>query len=57
MPRLPRVSGREAVAVFQRVGFAVRDQRGSHIVMTKPGVPSPSRFRITVSSRSGRYAR
>lgn len=39
MPRLPRVSGREAVAVFQRVGFAVRDQRGSHIVMTKPGVP------------------
>jgi predicted RNA binding protein YcfA (HicA-like mRNA interferase family) len=39
MPRLPRVSGWEAVAVSQRVGFAVRDQRGSHIVMTKPGVP------------------
>lgn len=39
MPRLPRVSGREAVAIFPRVGFAVRDQRGSHIVMTKPGVP------------------
>lgn len=39
MPRLPRLSGREAVSVFQRAGFEVRRQRGSHIVMTKPGFP------------------
>ncbi len=39
MPRLPRVSGREAVSVFERAGFEVRRQRGSHIVMTKPGRP------------------
>jgi predicted RNA binding protein YcfA (HicA-like mRNA interferase family) len=39
MPRLPRVSGREAVSVFRRAGFEVRRQRGSYIVMTKPGCP------------------
>ena len=39
MPRVPKVSGRQAVAVFQRVGFEVRRHRGSHIVMVKPGFP------------------
>ena len=39
MPRLPQVSGREAVAAFERAGFNVKRQRGSHIVMTKPGSP------------------
>ena len=39
MARLPRVSGREALSVFEQVGFVVRRQRGSHIVMTKPGHP------------------
>ena len=39
MPRLPKVSGRQAAAVFQRVGFEVRRHRGSHIVMVKPGFP------------------
>jgi predicted RNA binding protein YcfA (HicA-like mRNA interferase family) len=37
MPHLPRVSGREAVSVFERAGFEVRRQRGSHVIMTKPG--------------------
>jgi len=40
MPRLPRMSGREAVAAFERAGFQVRRRRGSHIVMTKPGHPA-----------------
>ena len=40
MSRLPRVSGREAAAAFERVGFVIRRQRGSHIVMTKTGHPS-----------------
>lgn len=39
MPRLPRLSGRQAVAVFERAGFEVRRRRGSHIVMTKPDHP------------------
>jgi len=39
MPRLPRVSGPQAVAAFERVGFEVRRRRGSHIVMVKSGFP------------------
>ena len=37
MPELPRVSGREAVRAFQRAGWEVARQRGSHVVLTKPG--------------------
>ena len=37
MPRLPVISGRQAVAAFQRAGFEVKRQRGSHIIMTKAG--------------------
>ena len=39
MPRLPKVSGRQVVAAFERAGFEVRRQRGSHIVIVKPGFP------------------
>ncbi|MCH7838021.1 MAG: type II toxin-antitoxin system HicA family toxin [Chloroflexi bacterium] len=39
MPRLPRVSGRRTVVAFERAGFQVRRQRGSHIIMVKPGFP------------------
>ncbi len=39
MPRVPKVSGRQAVAAFERAGFEVRRRRGSHIVMVKPGFP------------------
>jgi predicted RNA binding protein YcfA (HicA-like mRNA interferase family) len=39
MPRLPRISGRQAVSAFERAGFHVRRQRGSHIIMTRPGFP------------------
>ena len=35
MPRLPRVSGRKAVRAFQRAGWEVARQRGSHVVLTK----------------------
>ncbi|RKY57275.1 MAG: hypothetical protein DRP94_09300 [Candidatus Latescibacterota bacterium] len=37
MPELPRISGREAVRAFQRAGWEVARQRGSHVVLTKPG--------------------
>lgn len=39
MARLPAVSGRQAVAAFQRAGFEVRRQRGSHVIMVKSGMP------------------
>lgn len=35
MPKLPRISGAEAVRALQRLGFAVARQRGSHIVMRR----------------------
>jgi len=35
MPELPRISGREAVRA--RAGWEVARQRGSHVVLTKPG--------------------
>ena len=35
MPRLPRVSGSEAVRALERLGFAVVRQRGSHIIMRR----------------------
>lgn len=37
MPKLPRVSGRKAVRAFQRAGWEVARQRGSHVILTKPG--------------------
>lgn len=38
MPPLPVVSGKQAVAAFQQLGWRVARQRGSHIVMTREGV-------------------
>jgi len=35
MPKLPRISGHEAVRVLQRLGFVQTRQRGSHVVMKK----------------------
>jgi predicted RNA binding protein YcfA (HicA-like mRNA interferase family) len=37
MPKLPRISGRKAVRAFERAGWEVARQRGSHAVLTKPG--------------------
>ena len=37
MPRLPRVSGRQAVQALERAGWEVARQRGSHVVLTWPG--------------------
>ena len=37
MSRLPVVSGAAAVRAFERAGWMVARQRGSHVVLTKPG--------------------
>ena len=37
MPKLPRISGKDAVKAFEKYGWKVSRQRGSHIVMTKDG--------------------
>lgn len=37
MPALPSVSGRKAVRAFEKLGWQVARQRGSHIVLVKEG--------------------
>jgi predicted RNA binding protein YcfA (HicA-like mRNA interferase family) len=38
MPVLPVLRPREVVRAFERLGWTVARQRGSHIILTKPGV-------------------
>ncbi len=38
MGRLTNISGKEAVKAFQRAGWQVVGQVGSHVIMTKPGI-------------------
>ena len=35
MPKLPRVSGLEAIHALERLGFVRVRQRGSHVIMVK----------------------
>jgi len=37
MAKLPLLSGREVVKVFNRLGWEVARQRGSHIILVKEG--------------------
>ena len=55
MPKLPRVSGAEAVRVLERLGFAVARQRGSHIVMRRgaTGCVVPNHREIKVGTLAG----
>lgn len=36
MPSLPVLSGRDVVRVFERFGWHIARQRGSHIILVKP---------------------
>jgi predicted RNA binding protein YcfA (HicA-like mRNA interferase family) len=38
MPKLPRVSGAEAVKALERLGFAQSRQKGSHVVLRRGSV-------------------
>jgi predicted RNA binding protein YcfA (HicA-like mRNA interferase family) len=37
MPKLPTISGRESVSAFSRAGWAFARQRGSHMILIRPG--------------------
>ena len=37
MPALPSVSGRKVVRAFEKIGWQVARQRGSHIILVKEG--------------------
>ena len=55
MPKLPVVSGAEAVRALERLGFAVARQRGSHIVLRKgaTGCVVPNHREIKVGTLRG----
>ncbi len=38
MPRLPRLSSRDAIRALERLGFSQIRQRGSHIVLRRESV-------------------
>jgi predicted RNA binding protein YcfA (HicA-like mRNA interferase family) len=40
MARLPVLSGAEAVKVFQKAGWTVDRQRGSHVILVKDDHPA-----------------
>ena len=33
MPRLPIISGKEALGAFQKIGYELDHQRGSHLIL------------------------
>ena len=53
--RLPRLSGKEAVKIFEKLGFVITRQKGSHIMMRKDNVGCviPNHKQIKVGTLSG----
>lgn len=37
MPPLPVLSGKEVLAIFQKAGWELVRQKGSHMILVKPG--------------------
>jgi predicted RNA binding protein YcfA (HicA-like mRNA interferase family) len=37
MPKLPRISGTEAIRALERLGFTQVRQRGSHVILKRVG--------------------
>lgn len=55
MPRLPRISGREAVRVLERLGFVRVRQSGSHVIMRRQssGCVVPQHRELKIGTLSG----
>ena len=55
MPKLPHVSGAEALRAFQRLGFEKVRQRGSHVVVKRGSVGCviPMHSEIKIGTLSG----
>ncbi len=53
--KLPRISGKQAVRVLEKLGFTVARQRGSHIVMKRPptGCVVPNHDELKIGTLSG----
>ena len=55
MPKLPHISGAQAVKALERLGFAVARQSGSHIMLRKGtiGCVVPNHKEIKVGTLAG----
>jgi predicted RNA binding protein YcfA (HicA-like mRNA interferase family) len=55
MPKLPVISGIEAIKALERLGFSVVRQRGSHIVLRKgsSGCVVPNHHELKAGTLSG----
>jgi predicted RNA binding protein YcfA (HicA-like mRNA interferase family) len=55
MPKLPRISGNEAIRALRRLGFEVKRQRGSHVVMRRgsSGCVVPDHRELKVGTLAG----
>lgn len=55
MPKLPLISGAEAVRALERLGFVVMRQRGSHIVLRRGSVGCviPNHRELKIGTLSG----
>ena len=55
MPKLPRVSGAQALRAFQRLGFEKVRQRGSHVVVRRGvhGCVIPMHTEIKIGTLAG----
>jgi predicted RNA binding protein YcfA (HicA-like mRNA interferase family) len=55
MPKLPRISGAEAIRALQRLGFEKIRQNGSHVVMRKgaAGCVVPLHSELKVGTLAG----
>ncbi len=55
MPKLPVISATEAIRAFERLGFSIVRQRGSHIVLRRDssGCVVPNHRELKVGTLSG----
>jgi predicted RNA binding protein YcfA (HicA-like mRNA interferase family) len=55
MASLPRISGREAIRTLEKLGFVVKRQRGSHVVLRRgpTGCVVPDHRELKVGTLSG----
>ena len=50
MASIPNVRARDAIRAFEKHGFAVVRQKGSHVIMKRPGWP----FNLSIPDHRGK---
>jgi len=55
MPKLPRISGSEAIRALEQLGFEVVRQKGSHVVMRRgaSGCVVPNHRELKIGTLAG----